>query len=109
VTTKELRELLETAGFQVRSLEVKTFTDVFESPEQVLEFNASSSFGNFFKILGTQAAIDWQREIIDELESLRTADGIPLERHTIFAVAEKPRANRRGPRGRAKQHDEPRA
>jgi len=29
------------------------------------------------------------REILRELEGLRTTQGIPLERHTIFAVASK--------------------
>lgn len=55
----------------------------------MLAFSASSSFGNFLRELPPKRAGAIRAEIVAQLDGLRTQNGIPLERHTIFAVAEK--------------------
>lgn len=89
VTSEELTALLEQAGFRVRSIEIRSFVDQFDTPATVIDFSRSSSFGNFLGALPDElrlAAID---EIKAELVKLRGPEGIVLTRNLIFAVAEK--------------------
>jgi arsenite methyltransferase len=90
VTSSELREQLLKAGFRVVSIEVRSFVDRNRSPQDIFDFSESSSFGNFLSSLPREEADDIRLALTEELESLRTPEGIPLERHNIFAIAQKP-------------------
>ena len=89
VSESILRQQFEAAGLVPRLIKVRHFVDYFASAEEVLEFNASSSFGNFLSELPRDIAGRVHTAIVNELETLWTTPGIPIERHTIFAVAEK--------------------
>jgi len=89
VSESILRQQFEAAGLVPRLIKVRHFVDYFASAEEVLAFNTSSSFGNFLSELPREIAGRVRAAIVNELETLWTTPGIPLERHTIFAVAEK--------------------
>jgi len=72
-----------------KAFSVRQFTDYFASAKEVLAFSASSSFGNVLRELPPKRAGAIRAEIVAQLDGLRTQNGIPLERNTIFAVAEK--------------------
>jgi arsenite methyltransferase len=90
LTEGELRGLLESAGLKPTLIEVRSFTDHYQSAEQIFAFNASSSFGNFLKELSPERADAVRAAIAERLDAFRDDKGIALKRHTIFAVAEKP-------------------
>ena len=81
--------LLNAAGFSVASAEIKTFTDYFDSPQTVIDFSSSSSFGNFLGKLPTEARPAAIAAIKTALEALRTSKGIELQRNVIFTIAVK--------------------
>lgn len=85
----EIRQLLATAGFRVVSSEIKTFVDYFDEPYTVIDFSASSSFGDFLSKLPD--AIKQQANIAIQLtlERYRTHKGIKLSRNMIFTTAVK--------------------
>jgi arsenite methyltransferase len=89
VTSDELSTLLEQAGFRVKSIEIRSFTDYFDSPATVIDFSSASSFGNFLSGLPHFLRTPAIREIEFELEKYRGPEGIVLTRNLIFAVAEK--------------------
>lgn len=89
VSVPILRQQFKVAGLTPIVTTVRQFTDHFASAEEVLAFNSSSSFGNFLRELPADRALAIKEDILAELEKLRTPKGIPLERHTIFAIAEK--------------------
>lgn len=87
VSVPELAGLLNAADFGAHELAVQSFVDFFARPDDVFEFSAASSFGNFL----SQLTPDQKRRALpalsEELEKLRTPDGIQLTRNLIFAVA----------------------
>ena len=90
VTSAEVKGLLEDAGFRVKQIEVRTIVDYQQSAEDVHEASLSSSFGNSH--LATLSAPERERvhaAFAAELEKRRDTQGIRLERHLIFAVAER--------------------
>jgi ubiquinone/menaquinone biosynthesis C-methylase UbiE len=89
VTSEELSALLEQAGFRVRTVEIRSFTDYFDSPGTVIHFSNASSFGHFLSGLPQFLRTAAIREIEFELEKYRRPEGIVLTRNLIFAVAEK--------------------
>ncbi|CAI8895287.1 class I SAM-dependent methyltransferase [Methylocaldum szegediense] len=89
VTSEELSALLEQAGFRVRTVEIRSFTDYFDSPGTVIHFSNASSFGHFLSGLPQFLRTAAIREIEFELEKYRRPEGIVLTRNVIFAVAEK--------------------
>ncbi|MDD2770335.1 MAG: methyltransferase domain-containing protein [Methylococcus sp.] len=89
VTSEELTALLEQAGFRVRSIEIRSFVDQFDTPATVIDFSRSSSFGNFLGALPDELRLTAIDEIKSELAKLRGPEGIVLTRNLIFAVAEK--------------------
>jgi len=89
ISVPTLKHQLHDAGLTPRAFSVRQFTDYFASAKEVLAFSASSSFGNFLRELPPKRAGAIRAEIVAQLDGLRTQNGIPLERHTIFAVAEK--------------------
>jgi ubiquinone/menaquinone biosynthesis C-methylase UbiE len=93
VTSDEVRQLFENAGFRVRQVLVRTIVDHPASAEEVHVWNLSSSFGNSLSGLGDGERHKLRAFIDAELEKRREAEGIRLERHLIFAVAEKPQVS----------------
>ncbi|WP_341679209.1 methyltransferase domain-containing protein [Niveibacterium sp. SC-1] len=89
VGSEELQRLFTAAGFARSELRLRSFTDTFASPEEVASFNAASAFGNFLGDLDASQKEALVDALYTELESLRTDDGIRLQRHLIFAVAYK--------------------
>jgi ubiquinone/menaquinone biosynthesis C-methylase UbiE len=85
----QTRDLLNQAQFNVESSEIQTFIDYFDEPHTVIDFSASSSFGNFLsslpEIIKNQALITLQLA----LERYRTPKGIQLSRNLIFTYATK--------------------
>lgn len=91
VSADEARELLTAAGFQVRQLLLRTIVDYQQQAEDVHRASLSSSFGNSHLSGLSSEEQRRVRESFDQaLEARRDASGIRLERHLIFAVAEKP-------------------
>jgi len=90
LTTEETRRLLSDAGYRVKQVVVRTFVDHHASAEDVRLASLSSSFGNQSSGLTDAERQQLHAAFDAELENLRDADGIRLERHLIFAVAEKP-------------------
>ncbi|HEX6242289.1 MAG TPA: methyltransferase domain-containing protein [Polyangiales bacterium] len=88
VSAARLRTLLADARFTERSFRVRSFVDLFQSADEVVEFNLASSFGNFLSSLGEQERASALRAFAEELEDRRTSQGIRLRRNLIFAVAE---------------------
>jgi len=91
VSSEDVPGLFQRAGFVVRQVEVRTIIDYQASAADVHEASLSSSFGNSH--LATLSNDERQRvyaAFAVELEKRRDAKGIRLERHLIFAVAEKP-------------------
>jgi ubiquinone/menaquinone biosynthesis C-methylase UbiE len=90
VTSAQLRSQLESAGFRVSSLDVRSAVDINRSAQEIFDFSESSSFGNFLSNLPREEATEIRLALSEELENLRTGEGIPLDRHNIVAIAEKP-------------------
>jgi arsenite methyltransferase len=81
--------VLNAAGFSVVSAEIKTFTDYFDTPQTVIDFSTSSSFGNFLGKLPAGAKLAAIEAVKAALETRRTPKGIELQRNVIFAIAVK--------------------
>lgn len=89
LTTTELIRLLAGAGFKVKEIQVKGYTRTHATARDVIRFSEASSFGNYLNHVPDNLRDKAKDEIAHELEQLRTDQGIVLENHTIFAVAEK--------------------
>lgn len=83
----ETRSLLAEAGFNVISSEIKTFVDYFDEPHTVIDFSASSSFGNFLSALPEPIKQQANLAIQLILDRYRTPKGIELTRNLIFTLA----------------------
>jgi arsenite methyltransferase len=90
VSASELESLFIGAGLRPIALEVRTFVDFHADVESVYAFSLASSFGNFLQGIAPEIQALLKKALSAELEKLRTPEGIRLERHLIFAVAEKP-------------------
>lgn len=89
VTAPELKELLTKSSFTIKSIEIKKFTDYFDTVDTVIERNDASSFGNFLAHVPERLRASAIADIKAELEKHRTAQGVESERNLIFAVAYK--------------------
>lgn len=89
LTRKQARELFAASGFRELQLVIRSFTDRFDSVDDVLAFNRASSFGNHLAGLRVEQLQRLRDALAIELEPHRDACGIRQERHLIFAVAEK--------------------
>jgi arsenite methyltransferase len=83
----ETATLLTEAGFTIQSSEIKSFVDYFDEAHTVIDFNESSSFGNFLSALPEKIKHQINLAIQLVLERYRTAQGIELTRNLIFTVA----------------------
>lgn len=90
LTREQARELFDATGFRELQLVIRSFTDHFQSVDDVLAFNRASSFGNHLSGLGGEQLERLRAALTAELEPHRDASGIRQQRHLIFAVAEKP-------------------
>ncbi len=90
LSAPEQEALFIEAGLRPVSLEIRTFVDYFSDVDSVYAFSSASSFGNFLQGVAPENRSRVKETLSIELEKLRTQDGIRLERHLIFAVAEKP-------------------
>ena len=90
VTSEEVRKLFEQGGFRSKQIEVRTIVDYQASAADVHEASLSSSFGNsHLGPLSDEERARVHAIFAAELEQRRDDEGIRLERHLIFAVAEK--------------------
>lgn len=89
VTAAELRQLFESTGFAVRSLEVVPHVTVHASPAAAIAFSQASSFGNFLGHLPPELRAAAEADLTRELEAFRVPEGIRLEGARIFAIAHK--------------------
>ena len=90
VSSIELFQLLERAGFTDVQVELKSFVDHFEDTQDVFAFNNASSFGNFLSSLSHEERALTHALLEDQLERRRTQQGIRLERQLAFAIAQRP-------------------
>lgn len=91
VSVEEVRALFAKGGFQAKQVLIRTIVDYQEHAEDVHRASLSSSFGNSHLAGLSEEERAQTRAVFDEeLEKRRDAQGIRLERHLIFAVAEKP-------------------
>ena len=86
----QLANQLETAGFQVDEIRLRTFDDYFPDAEAVFAFNSSSSFGNFLAEYPETTRQRVRSALARAYEARRTPQGIRLQRHLLFSVASKP-------------------
>jgi arsenite methyltransferase len=89
ITAEELESLFENTRFTRLRLEVEERRSFHQSASEVMAFYEASSFGNLLSFLPEGMRDRMTRDLIDELEKKRTADGIEIISRTIFATAEK--------------------
>jgi arsenite methyltransferase len=91
LSSEEARALLAEGGFLVKQVLVRTIIDYPQSADDVHRASLSSSFGNsHLSGLSSEERERVRAAFDEELEKRREPGGIRLERHLIFAVAEKP-------------------
>lgn len=90
VTPKELESLLVAAGFAQIDIKRQPRYRYFSTPEEAFAFNEASSFGNFLKHVPESLRPAAKREIAEELEKIRTPEGIKVAMNPVFATARKP-------------------
>ncbi|HYQ15843.1 MAG TPA: methyltransferase domain-containing protein, partial [Polyangiaceae bacterium] len=90
VSSDEVRELFAAGGYRTKQVQIRTIVDYQQTANDVYTASLASSFGNHLAGLSAQERDEVQRAFGAELEKQRDAQGIRLERHLIFAVAEKP-------------------
>lgn len=90
VSVGELERLFEAVGFHVKSVALEPNIQHHSSAEALIEFSEASSFGNYLGHLPEALRAGARQGLLDELEALRTADGIRQEGVRIVAVAVKP-------------------
>lgn len=89
-TPDDLRLLVTSAGFiDCRSSE-QTIRDRHSDPDSVIEWSASSQFGNFVASLEENEFARFRRALVELLKARQTDDGIELERYLVFITAWRP-------------------
>ncbi len=89
VDMPELEALLVEAGFAVRKIELRPTLTFQPNADAAIRFSEASSFGNFLGHLPDPIRAAARHDIVQELETLRTPDGIRQESARIFAIAVK--------------------
>jgi arsenite methyltransferase len=90
VSSDELRRLLTTNNFHVTQLALRTIVDHAPSAAAVIVASDASAFGNHLSGLSAHERSRVHQAFTSLLETYRVAAGFRLERHLIFAMAEKP-------------------
>ncbi len=91
LTATELILLLTKAGLAIDDIQVKASFWSFQSASELIRHSEASSFGNYLSHVPDSLRDSVKSDIETELEKHRTEEGIKVERHTIFAVAQKRR------------------
>jgi hypothetical protein len=87
VDERELRDLLEAAGFEVTSIGLYDSPYVYASAEAVVRFSEASSFGNLLNHLPRELRPAARQAIARELAPLAAADGtIPQDGRRMIAI-----------------------
>ena len=90
VSERELRLLLEEAGFSVPTLELAQHRVVHASAESALEHHQASSFGNLLGHLPPELQQRATQDIAAALQQHRAPEGFVVDGARIVAVAVKP-------------------
>ena len=90
VTGHEFDALLRDAGFEAVHVSPHTFVDELAGVDDLIAWSTSSSFGNFLSDLDGAQRGRVRDRLARKLETLRTKDGLRLERYLVFATARKP-------------------
>ena len=90
VSGAELDQLLRQAGFADVRVQPHTFVDTLTGVDDLIAWSTSSSFGNFLSDLDAGQRARVRARLERKLDALRTAQGIQLERHLVFASAKRP-------------------
>jgi ubiquinone/menaquinone biosynthesis C-methylase UbiE len=90
LSKRELKELLDAAGFSDIRIDVMEEKHQYASPEMLMEFIEASSFGNFLRNVPDHLRPAAWRDIKKEMEKLRTGSGIELQSNLMLAMAVKP-------------------
>lgn len=89
-TMDALRLMVTRAGFTDCQISERTIHDRHSDAEGVIEWSASSQFGNFVSSLESKDFARFRRALVGLLEANQTESGIGLERYLIFIVARRP-------------------
>jgi ubiquinone/menaquinone biosynthesis C-methylase UbiE len=87
VGAEELRGLLQQTGFEIGALTIEPHSTYHADGEAAIQHSQASSFGNLIGHLPGELRDRARREIIAELETFRTPEGIRQEGERIIAVA----------------------
>jgi ubiquinone/menaquinone biosynthesis C-methylase UbiE len=90
ISAVELQALLEQAGFMVRTIDVVANPHHFADGDAAVRFSEASSFGNSIGHLPETVRAEARKAIAEELDGLRTDNGIALGGARIVAISEKP-------------------
>jgi len=90
VNAGQLAILFAEAGFETKQIDVQPNVQIQPSAEAAIEFSQASSFGNFLGNLPAELRPVARESIRQELERLRTPEGIRSATARIVAVAVKP-------------------
>ncbi|CAH2598775.1 Methyltransferase domain-containing protein [Rhodovastum atsumiense] len=93
ITAAELRDLLQEAGFIIRSLEIVPTRHLLPDGDAAVRFSEASSFGNFLGHLPVQIREQARQAIVEELDRGRTDEGIVLGGARVVAIAHTPSAD----------------
>jgi len=86
VSEREMRELLQVAGFAIASLEVRQSVREMASAEDTIRHAEASSFGNFLGHLPEKYRIAARELIKRELESVAASESLREERDRLIAI-----------------------
>jgi hypothetical protein len=90
VNAGQLAILFAEAGFETEQIDVQPNVQIQPSAEAAIEFSQASSFGNFLGNLPAELRPVARESIRQELERLKTPEGIRSATARIVAVAVKP-------------------
>lgn len=89
LSAQELHGLVSEAGFSVRRVESRPYTDYARNAEELIEFLRSSSFGNFLAGVPQEYRPAILEKIRAGLEKLRTERGIERKFQRLLVIAER--------------------
>jgi arsenite methyltransferase len=88
IDEREMRELLEAAGFTPTLIEVRPTEQVHPSPEAALAFSEASSFGNVLAHIPENMKGAARQAVLAKLASIATPQGIVQQGRRLVAVAQ---------------------
>jgi hypothetical protein len=89
VGAEELRALLQTTGFQPRTVEERATAVRHASPQDALRFMEASSFGNVLGHLPAELREPARARLREKLAAIAGADGLTSHGRRVVAVAER--------------------